>query len=162
MKCAMCKLIGSIATRKSPVVLFLDGKHMFLSRDSKLYYEALLISTWRFFSDLHWADKSLDVIERLFVSPDISHCFFLACYRDNDLTLAKPVESMLERVQKQEGIFIIKVPLGGLELDCTREFISETLSLPPNLKSVKQLANVVQHKTGGLVLYMKNFLCELC
>ena len=69
---------------------------------------------------------------------------------------------MLESVQNQEGISIIKVPLGGLELDCTHEFITETLSLPPNLKSVKQLANVVHHKTGGLVLYMKNFLCELC
>lgn len=38
MKCAMCKLIGSIATRKNPVVLFLDGKIIYLSRDSNPCY----------------------------------------------------------------------------------------------------------------------------
>ena len=38
MKSAMCKLIGSIATRKNPVVMFLDGKKMCLPHDSTLYY----------------------------------------------------------------------------------------------------------------------------
>ena len=96
------------------------------------------------------------------MSPDISHCFFLACYRDNDLALARPVEAMLDEVQSQADMSIIKVPLGGLEIDSTHEFISESLCLPPNLNSVKQLANVVHHKTGGLIHYMKNFLYELC
>ena len=31
MKCALCKLIGSIATRKNPIILFFDGKIMCLS-----------------------------------------------------------------------------------------------------------------------------------
>lgn len=69
---------------------------------------------------------------------------------------------MFDGIQTQEGISIIKLPLGGLDIDCAHEFISETLCLPPNLKSVKQLANAVHHKTGGLIFYMKNFLCELC
>lgn len=96
------------------------------------------------------------------MSPDIKHCFFLACYRDNDFTLAKSVETMLDGIQSQEDMSIIKVPLGGLEIEFTHELISESLCLPPNLKSVKQLANVVHHKTGGLIFYMKSFLYELC
>jgi len=32
MKCALCKFIGSIATRKNPIVLFLDGKILFTSQ----------------------------------------------------------------------------------------------------------------------------------
>lgn len=95
------------------------------------------------------------------MSPDIRHCFFLACYRDNDLALAKSVQAMLDGIQSQEDISVIKLPLGGLEIDFTHELISESLCSPPNLKSVKQLANVVHHKTGGLIFYMKSFLYEL-
>lgn len=162
MICALCKLIGSIATRKNPIVLFLDGKIMCLSRDSNSSYIKKSYITSTHLLDLHWADKSLDVVQRIFVSPDIRHCFFLACYRDNDFTMTKSVETMLDGIQSQEDMAIIKVPLGGLEIDFTHELISESLCLPPNLKSVKQLANVVHHKTGGLILYMKSFLYELC
>lgn len=43
---ALCKLIGSIATRKNPIVLFLDGKIMCLSRDSNSSSSRNLTSTW--------------------------------------------------------------------------------------------------------------------
>lgn len=68
---------------------------------------------------------------------------------------------MLDWIQSQD-IPIIKVPLGTLEIDCVHKLISETLCLPPNLKSVKLFTEILHHKTGGLVFYIQNFLNELC
>ena len=163
MKCIMCKLIGAIGTRQHPIVIFLDGKIVFCVGVYGAYVFRNLHHSSTFSSrlDLQWAGKtSLDVIKMITVSPDISHCFFLACYRDNDSAMAKPVETMLDEIQCQD-IPVIRIPLGRLELDTTNDFISDTLSLPPHLKSVQLLANIVHHKTGGLIFYMKNFLHEL-
>ena len=98
MKCILCKLIGAIGTRQHPIVIFLDGKIAFCVGMYDVHvFRNLLSSTFPPCLDLQWADKtSLDVIKMITVSPDISHCFFLACYRDNDSAMAKPVETMLD------------------------------------------------------------------
>ena len=111
--------------------------------------------------DLQWADEtSLDIIHRIVVSPTINYCFFLASYRDNDSTLLKPLESMFDKIQSMDNP-VTKVSLGGLDKNCTLDFVSETLYLPPNLNAVNQLASIIHHKTGGLALYIKSFLFEL-
>ena len=84
-----CKLIGAIACKAHPCVLFLD--------------------------DLQWADEmTLDVIRMIMTDPDVHHFLFIGAYRDNEVNLSHPLTEKLNDL-KEQGVNVINISVGPIE-----------------------------------------------
>jgi len=85
----LCKLIGAIACKAHPCVLFLD--------------------------DLQWGDEmTLEVIRMIMIDPDVHHFLFIGAYRDNEVSLSHPLMKKLHDLKKQ-GISIMNISVGAIE-----------------------------------------------
>ena len=87
--------------------------------------------------------------------PDIKYVLFLGCYRDKDVDRNHPLTTKLREIQKHRTI-LTKVKLGQIEKECITSLISEALYLPPKL--CLPLSNVCHGKTGGIILFVVQFL----
>ena len=133
LKFIFTKLIGAIACRAHPLILFLD--------------------------DLQWADDmTLDVIRMIMTDPDIKHFLFLGCYRENEVGLSHPLTAKLNDIQEQ-GINVITIKVGPIEKECVNSLVSEALCLPPSL--CLPLSTVIHSKTGGIIMFILKFLKSL-
>lgn len=84
-----CKLIGAIACKAHPLILFLD--------------------------DLQWADDmTLDVVRMIMTDPDVHHFLFVGTYRDNEVNLSHPLTEKLNDM-KDQGINVINISVGAIE-----------------------------------------------
>lgn len=123
----VCKLIGAITHPSHPIVFVFD--------------------------DLQWADPtSLDVIQLIVTDPDIHHCIYIGCYRDN---MKDHVTSLLDGIQAG-GVSILTLKLGPIEKESVNALVSEALYLPPSL--CMPLSAVVHNKTGGIIMFIVNLL----
>jgi predicted ATPase len=128
-----CKLIGAIACKAHPLILFLD--------------------------DLQWADEmTLDVMRMIMTDPDVHHFLFIGTYRDNEVNLSHLLMEKLSDLREQ-GINVINISVGAIEKECVNTLISEALCLPPAL--ARPLSNVVHSKTGGIIMFLLRFLKSL-
>jgi len=133
LKFLFCKLIGAIACRAQPLILFLD--------------------------DLQWADEmTLDIIRMMMTDPDIRHFLFLGCYRDNEVKMPHPLTLKLNAIQEQ-GISIVPIKIGPIEKESVNVLLSKVLCLPPSLS--RPLSTVVHNKTSGIILFILRFLASL-
>ncbi|KAL7484100.1 hypothetical protein ACHAW6_009743 [Cyclotella cf. meneghiniana] len=133
LKFMLCKLIGAIACKAYPLILFLD--------------------------DLQWADEiTLDVMRMMFTDPDVSHFLFLGAYRDNEVGLDHSLTEKLKQM-KECGTNFVTVNIGPMEKEFVNTLVSETLCLPPSL--CRPLSNVIHTKTGGIILFILRFLKSL-
>jgi predicted ATPase len=84
-----CKLIGAIACKAHPLILFLD--------------------------DLQWCDEmTLDVMRMIMTDPDVHHFLFIGSYRDNEVSLSHPLTEKLNDL-KEQGINVINISVGPIE-----------------------------------------------
>lgn len=84
-----CKLIGAIACKAHPLILFLD--------------------------DLQWADDmTLDVVRMIMTDPDVHHFLFVGTYRDNEVNLSHPLTEKLNDM-KDQGINVVNISVGAIE-----------------------------------------------
>eukprot|EP00804_Cyclotella_cryptica_P017947 CCRYP_001294-RA/>CCRYP_001294-RA protein AED:0.11 eAED:0.11 QI:0/1/0.75/1/0.57/0.5/8/387/881 len=133
LKFMFCKLIGAIACKAHPLILFLD--------------------------DLQWVDDiSLDVTRMILTDPDIHHFLFLGTYRDNEVSLSHPLTEKMNDLQ-QNGVHVVTIKLGPIEKECANSLVSEALCLPPNL--CRPLSNAIHTKTGGVIMFLLRFLKSL-
>ena len=90
--------------------------------------------------------------------PDIKYCLFVGVYRDNLSNAAQRLKKLLYGMQEQ-GVSLISIRVGPIEKESVNALISETLCLPPKL--CQSLSTMIHNKTGGVALFVMNFLKSL-
>mmetsp|Transcript_37175 Transcript_37175/g.83539 ORF Transcript_37175/g.83539 Transcript_37175/m.83539 type:complete len:1332 (+) Transcript_37175:185-4180(+) len=133
VKYLFCKLIGAMASRSSPLILFLD--------------------------DLQWADETtLDIARMIMTDPDITHFLFLGSYRDTEVNRSHPLLSKLNTMEEQ-GVTVVDVKVGPIQKEVVNTMISEILYTPPSL--CRPLSSIIHSKTGGVIMFILRFLQTL-
>jgi predicted ATPase/signal transduction histidine kinase len=125
--------IGAFAREERPLALFLD--------------------------DLQWADPaSLALVEDLVTHPDVRFLLVVGAYRDNEVTPAHPLNSMLETARRA-GARLSHIAVGPLSTEDLERFVADALRSPgPKAAS---LAALVAQKTGANPFFAIQFLTEL-
>ncbi|EPX55503.1 hypothetical protein D187_009114 [Cystobacter fuscus DSM 2262] len=128
------RLLGVFATREHPLVLFLD--------------------------DLQWADlASLKLLETLTSRRELPWLLLIGAYRDNEVTAAHPLASLLEEA-RASGVRLEDIQLQPLSLDQTRQLVAD--SLPgADARVVAPLSVLVQEKTAGNLFFLLQLLQTL-
>ena len=109
--------------------------------------------------DLQWADSAtLNLMERLLTEGKIRYLLMLGAYRDNEVSASHPLAATLDRLQ-QNNHRINEITLKSLPLDQVANLISDTLQYSPT--HVRNLAQLVWHKTGGNPFFVNEFLQAL-
>ena len=122
------RLLKSIATKKKPLVLFLD--------------------------DLQWADQaSLRLLHLVLTDATLKNVMFLGSYRENEVDSSHPLyREVLSKLQDQNVVYS-NIALGNLKLNDVQSIVADTLDMPGNL--VYDLAEAIYNKTHGNVFYAK-------
>jgi predicted ATPase/signal transduction histidine kinase/CheY-like chemotaxis protein/tRNA A-37 threonylcarbamoyl transferase component Bud32 len=112
-----------------------------------------------FLDDLQWADSAtLKLIELMMTDADTQYLFLIGAYRDNEVNLSHPLMMTLEELRK-EGATISRITLAPLGLGAIAQLIADTLH--SDISTVKPLAELVLHKTGGNPFFVNEFLKTL-
>ncbi len=126
------KLIGALATREHPLILFLD--------------------------DLQWADAaSLKLLVKLLNSPEELCLFFIGAYRDNEVSEAHPL--MLAVREFVLRCAVSQLRLEPLASEHIAELVGDTLHAP--VKDVMPLVEQIMAKTQGNPFFVSEFLESL-
>ena len=90
--------------------------------------------------------------------PDIRYCLFVGVYRDNQPSSTQRLKKLFDGMQEQ-GVSLMSIKIGPIEKEYVNAFLSETLCLPPRL--CQPLSTSIRSKTGGIALFVMNFLKSL-
>lgn len=130
----MRRLVRSLASADSPLVIFLD--------------------------DLQWADlPSIALLKLLQTDPQSSYILLLGTYRSHEVDISHPLRLMLDEMS-QLGEAPTILNLTPLQLQDTRSFLSECLRRKP--EEVSNLATLCQEKTQGNPFFLRQFIESLC
>ncbi|MGC9194334.1 MAG: SpoIIE family protein phosphatase [Syntrophobacteraceae bacterium] len=125
--------IGVLATAQHPVVLFLD--------------------------DMQWIDPaSINLVTALVTDPEVAHFFFIASYRDKEVSASHPVIPALQKMS-QEGGNLITITLDPLKEEDVRELLSH--SYKTHASAIPELASLVFKKTEGNPFFAIQFIKRL-
>ncbi|TVQ39164.1 MAG: GAF domain-containing protein [Geminicoccaceae bacterium] len=125
------RFLAALATRETPVVLFLD--------------------------DLQWADgPSLVLLRRLARSDGLRHLLVVGAYRDNEVGPAHPLALTIERIEAARGTPLARLHLRELAAAEVHRLIDETLR--HTAESTDGLAGLCVAKTGGNPFFLQQFL----
>ncbi len=125
------RFIATISREEHPLVLFLD--------------------------DLQWADSaSLNLIKALLTDEENRHLLLVGAYRDNEVEPGHPLTVTLDE-SRQEGAAVSFIDLQPLTLD----HLSELLRDATHGDDVRDLAELVEVKTGGNAFFAHQFLKAL-
>ncbi|OJH38128.1 trifunctional serine/threonine-protein kinase/ATP-binding protein/sensor histidine kinase [Cystobacter ferrugineus] len=128
------RLMGVFATREHPLVLFLD--------------------------DLQWADlASLKLLGHLTSRQELPWLLLVGAYRDNEVTAAHPLGSLLEQA-RASGVRLADIQLQPLSLEQTRHLVADTLP-GADARVVEPLAALAQEKTAGNLFFLIQLLQTL-
>ncbi len=111
-----------------------------------------------FLDDLQWADMASLKLMPLLINAASSGLFLIGAYRDNEVSPVHPLMLTIGEIAKN-GVTVERIFLSPLDLSTTAEIISDTLNCTPD--KVKDLAKLVQFKTGGNPFFMNEFLKSL-
>nr|WP_265266662.1 serine/threonine-protein kinase PknK [Spirulina subsalsa] len=126
-------LIEVCATRKHPLVIFLD--------------------------DLQWADSaSLKLMELLMAEEESGHLLLIGAYRDNEVFPAHPLMLMLEEIQ-QQGAKVNTITLKPLSFESLNQLVTDTLNCSE--EAAQPLSLLMQQKTQGNPFFVTQFLKAL-
>jgi predicted ATPase len=101
---------------------------------------------------------TLKLIELMMTDADTQYLFVIGAYRDNEVNPSHPLMMMLEGLRK-EGATISQITLAPLGLEAIAQLIADTLH--SEISTVKPLAELVLHKTGGNPFFVNEFLKTL-
>eukprot|EP00804_Cyclotella_cryptica_P023452 CCRYP_012112-RA/>CCRYP_012112-RA protein AED:0.05 eAED:0.05 QI:1315/1/1/1/0.75/0.55/9/220/927 len=111
------------------------------------------------FEDLQWADEdALDTIEMIVRDRRTRYCLYCASYRDTDPGKCRKITDMIDAIHDQ-GAQLWSIKLGPIEKESVDCLVSESLFMPPTL--IEPLSGAVRKKTGGMFLFVANFLKSL-
>lgn len=127
------RFLGVFATPDHPLVLFLD--------------------------DLQWLDMAtLELIEHLISTPEISHILLVGAYRDNEVDASHPLSRMLATL-RNDGTKFEEIILKALAVTDMTELVADALRAEHG--DVRALAESVVQKTGGNPFFAIQFLSGL-
>lgn len=99
-----------------------------------------------FLDDLQWSDvPSLNLLQRLVTSLELSHVFVIGTYRDNEVDATHPLSLKLREIEKRRQVKNLK--LKPLDLEAIDNLVQDTL-LCDHSRSVK-LSEILFEKTRG-------------
>jgi predicted ATPase/signal transduction histidine kinase/GAF domain-containing protein len=127
------RILQAFVGRKRPLVLFLD--------------------------DLQWIDAaSLGLIEHLLSDPDLRGLLLIGAYREESVTATHPLSGAVDRLRAGDlSVRQIQLrPLTSLEVE--RMVANLLVSVP---EVTRELAHVVERKTGGNPFFIRQFLIAL-
>ena len=111
-----------------------------------------------FLDDLQWADlPTIELIYRLATEPAAGYLLFMGAYRENEVDEAHPLQSMIERLQREEAD-IETVHLGPLEERHVVDLVGDTVR---EASGYEDLAIVCHAKTRGNAFFLNRFLESL-
>ncbi len=126
-------LVGAMATREHPLVVFLD--------------------------DLQWIDEaSLGLLRTLLTSSGISSVLVIGAYRDNEVNALHPLMRTVEALRKEEARFEL-LTLGNLSEQTVDELVADTLR--DERSRTRPLARLIYSKTGGNAFFTLEMLTSL-
>ncbi|MEG4105748.1 AAA family ATPase [Microcoleus sp. S13_C5] len=112
-----------------------------------------------FLDDLQWADSAtFKLIELMMTDADTQYLFLIGAYRDNEVTPTHPLMITLDGL-RNGGVTVNLITLAPLNSQHISQLITETLH--SDASSVKPLAELVVHKTGGNPFFVYEFLKTL-
>ncbi|NEO49359.1 MAG: serine/threonine-protein kinase PknK, partial [Moorea sp. SIO4A3] len=112
-----------------------------------------------FLDDLQWADRaSLELIQRLMTAADNKYLFLIGAYRDNEVNDVHPLNQSLEQLEKAR-VIIKRILLPPLALNDVTQLIVDTFFV--DSITAKQLAQLIQEKTGGNPFFINEFIKSL-
>jgi predicted ATPase/transcriptional regulator with GAF, ATPase, and Fis domain len=128
-------LLGVVATRDHPLVIFLD--------------------------DLQWADPAtLHLLNALISHSESRNLLVVGAYRDNEVDADHQLARMfLGAAQNREPRRIKRLELGPLDLEALEQFICDTLHR--DREEIAPLAHLVKKKTDGNPFFVTQFLKSL-
>jgi predicted ATPase/class 3 adenylate cyclase len=127
------KFVQCIATKESPLVLFLD--------------------------DLQWADSpSLKLFELILCDDQTKHMLIIGSYRDNEVNSTHQLLKTL-LVIKNNGIIITDIKLEPLKFNEVNNLVSDTLRKTPD--DTFALSSLILKKTNGNPFFINQFLKNL-
>ncbi|MFE8604601.1 AAA family ATPase [Archangium violaceum] len=110
-----------------------------------------------FLDDLQWADPaSLKLLKSLAQEPDSRGILLLGAFRSDDAAADKLIPSLLESLQREDGMSVRTLALLPLELPSVTAFCGEVLHCEP--ARVDSLARLVLSKTAGNPFFMTRLL----
>jgi len=126
-------LIKAIATKKHPLVLFVD--------------------------DLQWSDQAtLNLIDALMNDSDSAYFLLFGAYRDNEVDASHPFIKTVTQMQK-DGIAISTINIGNLKKNDISKLLAETLR--ENEKKIIKLVDLIHIKTQGNAFFVNKFIQNL-
>ena len=112
-----------------------------------------------FLDDMHWADlATLELLERLLSDRQIHHLLVIAAYRDNEVSASHPLLLVVRQLQAK-GVNLEWITLAPLAIDRIEQLLADALCQNP--LDVKELAELVSHKTEGNPFFINQFLKTL-
>ncbi|HEY9613331.1 hybrid sensor histidine kinase/response regulator, partial [Allocoleopsis sp.] len=112
-----------------------------------------------FLDDLQWADSAtLKLIELMMTDADTQYLFLIGAYRDNEVNPNHPLMMTLDGL-RNFGATVNFITLAPLDSKHISQLIADTLH--SDTSSVKPLAELVVHKTGGNPFFVNEFLKTL-
>jgi len=113
-----------------------------------------------FIDDLQWADSaSLNLLKTLVTDKENTHLLCVGAYRDNEVSTAHPLTSILAEIQN-EGRNLNEITVGNLDEKATLKLLSDTLHHIPDEK-LETLNEIVLSKTQGNAFFIHQFLKHL-
>ncbi|KAL7427037.1 hypothetical protein ACHAXH_001319 [Discostella pseudostelligera] len=87
------------------------------------------------------------------------YIMFVGTYRANSVDDNPPLAKALNKLQCDDSIHMTNVTLSGITIEALHDMLSDCLCMPT--RRVKSLSELVVQKTGGLPLYVIEFLRAL-
>jgi len=99
-----------------------------------------------FLDDLQWSDvPTLNLVNRLVTSHELSHLLFIGAYRDNEVDQTHPLSLTLREIQSKR--YVEHLFLQPLSLEATDQITRETLLCDPTRSA--PLSGILYEKTAG-------------
>ncbi len=112
-----------------------------------------------FFDDLQWLDlATLDLMEDLLTHPDVANLLLIGAYRDNEVAPTHPLMRKL-KAMSDGGARLQTIVLAPLTRRDLQELVEESLGC--GSADARQLARLVEEKTGGNSFFAVQFLLSL-
>jgi len=109
-----------------------------------------------FLDDLQWADlPSLNLVERLLVTPGYGNILLLGAYRDNEVDEMHPLNVTVRQIESN-NIKVKTVSLKPLNLENTTNIVADSFGMKP--AQAQSLGNLTQKKTNGNPFFINRFL----
>jgi PAS domain S-box-containing protein len=112
-----------------------------------------------FLDDLQWLDAAtLDLLEDLLTSHDLSHLLLIGAYRDNEVNATHPLVRRLDAI-RQAGAGLQEIVLTPLGRDDLGQLLADSLHSEP--ERATPLAELIHEKTTGNPFFTIQFISAL-